>query len=337
MHYTARRRNVGATTRSSAIMTYEAGMARSKSPSDAAGTQTLSIGALARATRIPVETLRTWERRYGAPMPIRKPSGHRVYPASAVEHLRRVGRLLAQGHRPGEILGLSSRELDGLLALSGPAPAPATRPAEAALGVPPEQTLRELLRATAALDRAAILRELRASWARLGPLRFLEEVAGAFMVRVGQAWSERTLEVRHEHFASACLLDFLRGVREPYELRARGPRIVAAMLPGETHEGGLLLVATLLAVHGCRILYLGADTPTEQVAAAARGGDAEAVAVSVSAATPRAKSAAAIAELRRALPRRIALWVGGAGAPPSAKGVDRFESLTALDARLAGG
>ena len=78
----------------------------------------LSIGALSRATRIPVETLRTWERRYGAPRPVRKPSGHRLYPAATVEHLRRVGRLLSQGHRPAELLGLSLRQLDSMLSLS---------------------------------------------------------------------------------------------------------------------------------------------------------------------------------------------------------------------------
>jgi methanogenic corrinoid protein MtbC1 len=296
--------------------------------------QTLSIGALSRATRIPIETLRTWERRYGAPMPIRKPSGHRVYPAGTVEHLQRVARLLAQGHRPGEILRLSLSELDRLLALSKPA---AQTEAHAVEAVTPAETMRKLLRATAALDRGAILRELRASWARLGPLRFLEDVAGGFMVEVGRAWSDQSIEVRHEHFASACLSDFLRAVREPYEQRARGPRIVAAMLPGETHEGGLLIVATLLAIHGYRILYLGANTPIDQVAAAARGGDAEAVALSVSAATSRKRSAAAIAELRDLLPRRMALWVGGAGAPPAIPGVERFGSLVDLDARLTGG
>ena len=71
------------------------------------GAGALSIGALSRATDVPVETLRTWERRYGAPMPVRKPSGQRVYPAQSVDHMRRVVRLLAQGHRPAEILPLS--------------------------------------------------------------------------------------------------------------------------------------------------------------------------------------------------------------------------------------
>jgi hypothetical protein len=59
--------------------------------------------------------------------------------------------------------------------------------------------------------------------------------------------------------------------------------------------------------------------------------------LSVSAATSRQRSAAAIAELRGLLPRRMALWVGGAGAPPAIPGVERFGSLVDLDARLTGG
>lgn len=298
--------------------------------------EALSIGALSRATRIPVETIRTWEQRYGSPSPMRKPSGHRLYPAGEVEHLRRVGRLLAHGHRPGEILPLSVPELDRLLSLSEPVPAPAppasergTLDAERIAGI-----LERLMRAALDLNRGAMMRELQSSWAGLGPLRFLEQSASAFMVAVGRAWEEGTLDVRHEHFASACLMDFLRAVREPFDQQARGPRVVAAMLPGERHEGGLLMTSLLLAVRGHRVLYLGLDTPIEQIAAASRGGDAEAVAISVSAAMSPARAARDVEELRTALPRGVSLWVGGAGVPPSIKGVERFESLSALDERL---
>jgi hypothetical protein len=48
-------------------------------PADLAEPGQISIGALSRATGIPVETLRTWEARYGFPIPERKRSGHRVY------------------------------------------------------------------------------------------------------------------------------------------------------------------------------------------------------------------------------------------------------------------
>jgi methanogenic corrinoid protein MtbC1 len=298
--------------------------------------ETLSIGALSRATRIPVETLRTWEQRYGAPMPIRKPSGHRLYPADAVDHLRRVGRLLAHGHRPGEILRLSAAQLDRLLSISEPAGAPIVD-AAGDEGLDDRwiaARIERMRHATLDFDRAAVLHELRASWARLGPLRCLEDVVGPFLVQVGASWEEGTLEVRHEHLAFACVSDFLHGVREPFDQQATGPRVVATTLPGERHEGGLAMASLLMAVRGYRVVYLGIDTPLEQIVAAAASANAEAVVVSVSAATPRARAARDIAALRKQLPRRLPLWIGGAGAPEPTRGVEPFASFTELDARL---
>ena len=292
--------------------------------------RSLSIGALSRATQIPVETLRTWERRYGALRPIRKPSGHRIYPVSAVEHLRRVSRLLARGHRPAEVLSLGDADLDALLALDPGSEAPGGGPHRTT-----EESVQALLDATHALDRRALLHELRAAWVRFGPVPFLDHVAGAFLGEVGRAWESGALEVRHEHFASACLSDFLRAVREPYDQRARGPGVVAAMLPDESHEGGLLMVAALLAVRGRRVLYLGPRTPVAEIAAAARSPGVEAIAISVSAATPTRRAAANLAALRRAAPSRTRIWVGGAGAPAAARGIDRFDSIAALDTVLA--
>ena len=302
----------------------------------AAEPKALSIGALSRAARIPVETIRTWERRYGSPMPVRKPSGHRLYPAASVEHLRRVGRLLAHGHRPGEILGLSLRELDSLLSISEPRPksSPEDPQASAFDGEQLGRSLETALRAAADFDDESLVRELRANWIRLGPLRFLQDYAGPLMVAIGRAWREKTLEIRHEHFASACVLDFLREVREPFDQQARGPRLAATMLPGDIHEGGLLMVSALLAYRGYRVVYLGAGMPLDQIAAVGTSSDIEVVVISVSPAMPRKRAAKAVAELRHLLPRRVPLWVGGAGAPRVSEGVERFENLDVLDARL---
>ena len=298
------------------------------------GSGPLTIGALSRATNIPVETLRTWERRYGAPQPERKPSGHRLYPAASVEQLRRVSRLLNHGHRPGEIVRLSVRELDLMLALSGPARDLGPASMEPA-SLPPG--LDDMIRAAVNLDPESLMREFRNHWARLGPLRFLEECAGAFMTEVGSAWRNGALDIRHEHFASACLSDFLREVREPYDHRAQGPRIAAATLPGDAHDGGLLMACVLMAVRDWRVVYLGANTPVDQIVAAVRGGAAEVVAISVSAAVSRPRAAKALAMLRETLPHRTPLWAGGAGAPPGVEGVLRLESLAALETRLIPG
>ena len=82
----------------------------------------LSIGALSRATGIPVETLRTWESRYGFPVPERRPSGHRVYPLSIAPRLRRIAEALARGHRAGQVVPASDADLRQLLAAAPPAP-----------------------------------------------------------------------------------------------------------------------------------------------------------------------------------------------------------------------
>src|SRR5512143_4189420 len=78
----------------------------------------LSIGALSRATGIAVETLRTWESRYGFPVPERKPSGHRVYPVSAVPRLRRIAQALSLGHRAGQVVAAPDEALGRLLETS---------------------------------------------------------------------------------------------------------------------------------------------------------------------------------------------------------------------------
>ena len=61
---------------------------RLRAPDETSDHKVLSIGALSRATGIPVETLRTWERRYGFPAPhTRSQGGHRLYSPTIIRRL----------------------------------------------------------------------------------------------------------------------------------------------------------------------------------------------------------------------------------------------------------
>lgn len=295
----------------------------------------MSIGALSRATGVAIETLRTWERRYGVPSPTRKPSGHRLYPAAAVEHLRRVEMLLNRGHRPAEVLTLSLPELDRMLSVSEARAVPARPRATAPQGTGAAPALEPLVAATRDMDGGRLARELRTQWSRLGPLRFLEECAGPFMRAVGEGWSAGELDVRHEHFASACLSDVLREVRGPFADRADGPVVAVAALEGDLHEGGILMASVLMSVRGWRVIYVGPNTPPAELASLARERTLDAVALGLSAAVPKARAARAVRTVRTSLPRRVALWTGGTGAPGGIRGVEHFPTLASLDARLA--
>jgi methanogenic corrinoid protein MtbC1 len=290
----------------------------------------LSIGALSRATGIAVETLRTWESRYGFPVPERKPSGHRVYPVSSVPRLRRVARALSLGHRAGQVVGASEEALTALLESSAaPAPLPA---AVSPLAAAAAEDLPGLLRLVRAFDAERLTRVLVSDWARMGPVEFLDGRVAPLVRAVGDSWADGGLEVRHEHFLSEKIGDLLRALRLPLDERASGPLVVYATLPGELHGLGLQMSALVLASTGCRGLYLGTDVPVPQIASLARDINARAVAVSVSTASKGPASTAALRKLREALPRKVLLLAGGEGAParPGA-GIDVVTSLRELD------
>jgi len=298
----------------------------------------LSIGALSRATGIAVETLRTWESRYGFPMPERKPSGHRVYPVSAVARLRRISQALVLGHRAGQVVGASEEALGRLLETSAAA-LPARTSAAAAASLPAEE-LPGLPRLVRAFDGERLTRLFLADWARMGPVEFLESRVAPLIRAVGEGWENDELEVRHEHFLSERIGDLLRSLRLPLEERARGPLVVFATLPGEAHGLGLQMSALVLAAAGCRILYVGTEVPVAQLASLARDLAARAVAISVSTGTKGAATASALRKLRESLPRRVLLVAGGDGAPPPRSGIENVRTLPDLDAwgrRVAAG
>ena len=314
------------------------------------GEDWLTIGSLSRAVGIPVATLRTWERRYRFPVPSRRPSGHRLYPASAVAHLHAIKRLLELGRRPVEVMGLSLPKLEALIANEvaktprpgrqaeprrAPEAGPATEPVAA--GRPATEGSREILDACLAAvrryDLATFADLLRAGWARLGPVAFLDDVAGPMMVVLGEAWTRGEMDIRHEHLAAARLGEFLRKVRRPYDEAANGPVIAVATPPGDRHELGLLMASLVFALKGYRVLYLGPDTPAAQITALAREIPLGGVALSISATSHRS-APAVLRELEAELPPGLVIWTGGAGAPPSGPRAVRVRDMRELFDRL---
>ena len=286
----------------------------------------LSIGALSRATGIPPETLRTWEQRYGFPVPERKPSGHRVYPVTSVPRLRRISEALARGHRAREAVSASENALSTLLTV-GPV-ATVARPSSTQAE---EADVADLLRFVETFDAEQLTRSLLRDWKRMSPLEFLCSRISPLVYAVGEEWAAARLEIRHERFLSERVGDLLRSLRLPLEEKAKGPLVVGTSLPGEEHGLGLQMVALLLTGVGCRILILGTEVPPTQVASLARDLTARAVAVSVSIANRGEPMTGQITFLRSLLPRRVTLLVGGAGAPGAQPGLKIIQDLTEVE------
>lgn len=288
----------------------------------AAGRAFVSIGGLSRATGVPIETLRTWELRYGFPRSVRKPSGHRQFEVAQVERIRRMAMALERGLRAGEVVPASDAVLEALLATVP------VKPMTRGQALPFD-TL-SLIEAVKRFDADRLMRSLYSDLAHEDPLAYLEARIAPCLEVIGAAWEKGEIEIAHEHFASERISDVLRGARLRFEETASGPLVVLATLPGEAHGLGVQMAALVLSARGLRVLSLGTEVPMVEVAGLAENTGAAAVGLSVSIST-RKQAQAGVPALRSALPRKIELVVGGAGAPRDIKGTTAFGDLRELD------
>ena len=288
------------------------------------GQQLWPMGAVTRRTGIGEHTLRAWERRFGFPTPHRLESGHRRYTAAQVGHLLLIARALGSGHRAGDVVPLSSSELEALLHDSGLAEGSVSL-------VDADEAVAEVVDACRKLDRDALVRMLRRDATSLGMSRFLRERVAPLLEEIGEAWSRGGIEIRHEHFFSEVLEDELRLLRAPLEVSAGGRPVVLASLPNETHALGLQIAALEITVAGRAVRVLGPHLPADEIVAAAEALDAAAVGLSMSLFAPVEETIRDIEVIRAALPKRIQFWVGGAGSAQLDELPAQVKILPALD------
>jgi MerR family transcriptional regulator, light-induced transcriptional regulator len=273
----------------------------------------LSIGTLSSATGVPVDTLRTWERRYGFPVPTRTGGSHRRYPAETIGQVRLIVRALELGHRPSAVVG---RDLDELRRLLG-APAPTSAEAAEPAASDPDAdrlALARWLELSLQMDGEGLSGEFHRSLAEMAALDFLDRRMGPYLHAMGDQWARGLLRVSHEHFASERAREFLsgqwRGANEGHP--SGSPSVVLATPPGEQHALGLHMAAWVIALAGVHVVFVGADTPMEEVAFSAERHAARGVVLSIAAGYV-GDLPAQLSELSACLPSQVSIAVGGAG------------------------
>lgn len=247
--------------------------------------------------------------------------------------LRLVNRALDQGHRPGQVVGSSREEIEELLGVARATGRPAPRadkwepePIQA-----PRDQAEVWLDAARNFDAEHLERTFQRAWFTMGALTFLEQYAAKFVRAIGEAWAAEELGVAQEHFASERLRDFLMAQWRPISDRSAGPRVICAGLPGEQHDLGLHMAAVVTAVAGCQVIFLGPNTPLDQIEETAKIVDGVgAVMLSVSEASNPILTRRDLTKLRATLPESCRLVIGGSGAPHNVAGVEAIDSLREL-------
>lgn len=258
----------------------------------------LRIGELARRTGVTVELLRAWEKRYGLLSPKRTSGGFRLYDAGDEHRVRRMRDLISSGLSAGEAAKVA-------LAGAGPAsdlPRSEASPELGRLGSSLESALDRYddVGANEALDRML---------SGFTIATVFGEVLLPYLHRLGERWSQGSVSVAQEHFASGLIRGRLLGLARGWGLGG-GPHAVLACPPGELHDLPLIMLGVLLSRFGWRITYLGTDTPLDTLSRAAKDVRPDVIVLSATDPERFAAAAGGVSEVAAAAPTALA----GAGA-----------------------
>jgi DNA-binding transcriptional MerR regulator/methylmalonyl-CoA mutase cobalamin-binding subunit len=299
-------------------------------PDNALNDDGLPIGELARLTGISTHTLRVWEKRYGTPVPFRLPSGHRRYPKDEVPRLRAVARALKEGHRPRKLAKASLSEIESLLNVSSLLPgSSAVTPniTETQFENSRELVLESWIEAVHKFSYQTLDNSFFEEWAKAGGLSFINQLAVPFLNKVGRGWETGEISISQEHFASERLYDFLGSKWRQLNERNDGAKILITSLPGDNHNLGLQMAATLASICKYKVVFIGSDTPCEEIFSAVLKTNSDILCLGVSCYYDKQKAAKFISNLRERIKKEVKIIVGGKGYSNSVPGVARADNF----------
>lgn len=252
------------------------------------------------------EVLRKWELRYGFPAPARGAKGQRLYTHADVDKLLLLRRLLHAGLRPSQVVHLEPEALQKRL------DALRLTPSDPDEGM--ESRIAALLSALTDPLNIDSVQALLGRWLYLdGPLDFARFTLAQLNEAIGDAWADGRLSIHQEHWYAERMRRVLNAARMGCVPDRRFSRILLTTPPGESHELALLGLELALATQGVDALYLGAQTPVDEVCQAAARLGAEAVALSVSIGYNPHDLLVFLQRACGGLPPDCAVWVGGKG------------------------
>lgn len=273
-----------------------------------------TIKAVALKTGLSPHVIRIWERRYQAVKPARSETNRRLYSDEDIERLYLLRKATEAGESIGQIADLTTVELRRLVNSGAPrSPVKVGGNGGGDRGENPEYYLENCLEAVSRLDADELEYHLLQASRGLSRPILLERVLEPLMHSIGDMWRDGTLTTVHEHLASAVVRSFLGGMLQAELTPEAAPVLIATTPVGQMHEFGALMAGIAAAAVGWRVLYLGPNSPAEDIARAARQSRARAVALSVIHPADDPRVGPEIVKLARLLDGAATLFIGGRG------------------------
>ncbi|HSP39143.1 MAG TPA: MerR family transcriptional regulator [Frankiaceae bacterium] len=238
-----------------------------------------TASAVAARLGVAVETLRTWDRRYGLGPGTRGPGGRRRYGEEDLARLLVMRRLVTSGMPTSEAARRAAGGGGGVPPVGVDAALPPTRRPRSGGGrvvaIPRGSTLQHgLARAATALDVDEVERLLEQVITDVGVAGAWDSLLRPVLVAVGERWARTGEGVEVEHLLSQAAMDVLRRMTDKTVSPSGAPDasrpVLLASVDGDAHVLPLYVLAALLIESDVRVRLLGASTPLLALRAATR-------------------------------------------------------------------
>lgn len=270
---------------------------------------------------IPIPTIRSWERRYGFPVPSRTQGQHRRYSTDEIDQLRLMRDEITRGHSAREAVDIVRR---------------------AATETGPRiHLLDEFLQGAMRLDPALLREVLTRGAETMGVEATIRDVALPAMREMGSRWKAGVCDTAHEHLATEAVRVWLARQSAMAPPPFRPFPLVLTCGPKDLHTIGLEAFGVILVRRGWSTRTLGPLTPVSSLVAAVRAAEAHGAVVTSQRGATRRAAVEAI-EAVDALPGVEAFYAGAAFGPISARkevpgtflGDDVVGAAEVMEARL---
>ena len=280
------------------------------------------IRLVANRTGLTVDLIRAWEKRYHVVEPARSDTKRRLYSDYDIERLRLIRIAKQNGRRLVDVAPLTLEALrdvvseDSRYEISQDVQAEIYRPSwtSSLESSGSADDIDALLFSVQTMDQHRFDQLLQEGLVKQSLPAFLQTVIGPLLAEIGESTRLGKMRIAHEHMATAHLRTFIGALRFRETYTGNEPKIVITTPTGQLHELGALMVAALVSVDGWLPVYLGPNTPADEIAACAMQSGARAVSLSLTYPADDPRIPTELTRLRSQLESKIPVFVGGSAA-----------------------
>lgn len=216
---------------------------------------TYSIKDLEQLSGIKAHTLRIWEQRHNLLSPKRTETNIRYYDDDDLKLILNVALLNDNGYKISKIAGMTMEEMKGeVVKLTDK-------------NLTHDDQIHALTICMIEMDEERFDKVLSTNILKIGFEQTMMNIIYPFMSKIGVLWQTGAINPAQEHFISNLVRQKLIVAIDGQVTKSNGKKFILYLPEGELHEISILFAAFLIKNQGHKVIYLGQNTPSDDLLA----------------------------------------------------------------------